>query len=186
MNRYYRARSEQDKQFNLNNARTNFDYMVSHASPTYILMPEVHRLLGTVFLLSGRPGQAIAEFTKSIELDPHQPKAYQELSDYYLGLKQQKKALEVVTEGLRYNPDAKVLQRRYEDLGGKLPYPEAVVREAPQSATRTETSDTGSRPMPEQPVAQQVQEISPARQKTDEAIKGIGSPKNPYCRFCPE
>jgi tetratricopeptide (TPR) repeat protein len=185
INRYYRARSQQDKRFNLNNAQGNLEYMVTHAESTYSLMPDVHLNLGVVYSMMNKPAQAITHFNKAIELNPRQPRAYGALSDYYVKSKQNAKALEIVTAGLRYNPDTKSLQRRYAELGGKLPYPEPIelvpAAEA-QAAKRVEPPESTSsqaNPAVNAPSASQVPVESTAEPQ-------IGSPTNPYCRFCPD
>lgn len=187
INRYYRARSQQDKHFNLNNARGDLQYMVDHADPGYSLMPDVYLNLGVVYSLMNQTAQAITHFNKAIELNPRQPRAYNALSDYYVKSKQSAKALEIVTTGLRHNPDTKSLQRRYTELGGKLPYPDpikpapAVAAEAAKPEERATLTPT---PIPSsvEPAA------SPTSTEPAEPIAEpkIGSPTNPYCRFCPD
>lgn len=185
LNRYYKARSKQGKSFNLKNARTNFEYMVKHAAPTYSLMPDIHSSLGTVFSLSNQPAQAITHLNKAIELNPRQPRAYNMLADFYSGIKQPAKALEIITEGLRHNPDTKSLQRRYTELGGKLPYPAPI---EPTPAVEAEAAK------PEEPPTPTPSSVEPAASPTTvppapvepTAEPQIGSPTNPYCRFCPD
>lgn len=185
LNRYYRSRSQQDKHFNLNNAEDNLRYMVTHAKPTFSLMPDVYLNLGVAYSLSNQTAQAITHFNKAIELNPRQPKAYNALSDYHVKSKQSAKALEIVTAGLRHNPDTKSLQRRYTELGGKLPYPESI---EPAPAVEAEAAK------PEKPPTPAPSSVEPAATPTPtttEAVKSIdepkiGSPTNPYCRFCPD
>jgi len=185
LNRYYRARSERDKKFNLNNAMTNLQYMVTHAAPTYSLMPDVYSNLGTVYSLRNQPGQAITHFNKAIELDPRQPRAYNALSDYYVKTKQSAKALEIVITGLRHNPDTKSLQRRYTELGGKLPYPEPI---EPTPAVEAEAAKPEEPPTPTPSSVESTASpttVQPALVEPTAEPK-IGSPTNPYCRFCPD
>lgn len=185
INRYYRARSQQDKRFNLNNAEGNLKYMVANADPGYSLMPDVYLNLGVVYSLTNQTAQAITHFNKAIELNPRQPKAYTALSDYYAKTKQSEKALEIVTTGLRYNPDTKSLQRRYTELGGKLPYPAPI---EPTPAVEAEAAK------PEEPPTPTPSSVEPAASPTTVppapvetiAEPQIGSPTNPYCRFCPD
>jgi len=185
LNRYYRDRSKQGKSFNLNGAQTNFEYMVNHAAASYSLMPDVYSNLGKVFLLKNQPAQAITYLNKAMELNPRQPRPYNTLADFYSGIKQPAKALEVITEGLRHNPDTKSLQRRYTELGGKLPYPEPI---EPAPAVEAEGAK------PEEPSAPIPSSVGPAVIPTTVqpapvepiAEPQIGSPTNPYCRFCPD
>lgn len=199
INRYYGARSTADKRATLKDAQTNLQYMVTHADPGYSLMPEVYLNLGVVYSLNNQPAQAITHFNKAIELNPKLPRAYTGLADYYLKSKQKAKALETVTEGLRHNPGTRSLQRRYTELGGKLPYPEPVVAEVkPDQSSPVEASavdapagDTpvgaGDKPVAAASVSGAVEEPPEAAAASPEIVKPkIGSPTNPYCRFCPD
>lgn len=184
INRYYRARSQQDKSFILNSALGTLTYMVEHASPDYSLMPDVYLSRGLTYSLMKRPGEAMADMQKAIELNPRQVKAYNVLADYYAGTGQKAKALETVTAGLRHNPGTKSLQRRYQDLGGKLPYPassepdpaefEAVKPEERSAVPADLPADT-----PTEPAGAPASGAEAPRPQ-------IGSPTNPYCRFCPD
>lgn len=186
LNRYYRARSKQGKSFNLNNAQTNFEYMVKHAAPTYSLMPDVHSSLGKVFSLKNQPAQAITHLNRAIELNPRQPRSYNMLADFYSGIKQPAKALEIITEGLRHNPDTKSLQRRYTELGGKLPYPNPIEPTPAVDAETVKPAEPAATPVssPVEPAANP----SPVQPAPAESVTEpqIGSPTNPYCRFCPD
>jgi hypothetical protein len=187
INRYYRARSQQDKRFNLNNARTNLQYMVDHADPDYSLMPDVYLNLGVVYSLMNQTAQAITHFNKAIELNPRQPKAYNALSDYYAKTKQFAKALEIATTGLRHNPDTKSLQRRYTELGGKLPYP-APIEPTPAVEAEAVKPEVPPTPTPSsvEPAASPTTTTAPPAPVKPIAEPQIGSPTNPYCRFCPD
>jgi tetratricopeptide (TPR) repeat protein len=182
LNRYYRARSASDKGSNLKNAQGNLQYMVTHAAPTYSLMPDVYLNLGVVYSLSNQPAQAITHFSKAIELNPRQPRAYNAMADYYSSIKQTARALETVSEGLRHNPDTRSLQRRYTELGGKLPYP-APIEPEQVAAPATPPTEKTAAPVVQAPVEQAVTTPVPAAESSP---PGIGSPKNPYCRFCPD
>lgn len=185
INRYYRSRSQQDKRLNLNNAENNLQYMVANADSGYSLMPDVYLNLGVVYSLMKQPARAITHFNKTIELNPRQPKAYNALSDYYVKTKQSAKALEIVTAGLRHNPDTKSLQRRYTELGGKLPYPEPI---EPTPDVEAGTAITQEPPTPTPSSGEPTASPTPtATEQTDSiAEPKIGSPTNPYCRFCPD
>ena len=174
INRYYRAKREQDKRHFLSVAEGNLRYMVTNAEPTFSLMPDVYLNLGVVYSLTNQTAQAITHFNKAIELNPRQPKAYNALSDYYAKVKQSAKALEIVTTGLRYNPDTKSLRRRYSELGGKLPYPEPI-EPAPAAEVQSVKQEE-----PAEPASTSSIQVEPI------AEPAIGSPTNPYCRFCPD
>lgn len=198
INRYYRARSAQDKKGLLDAAYGTLSYMVTHASPSYSLMPDVYLNRGLVLSLQGNSGGAIADLKRALELNPKLVRAYTQASDIYVKLKQKDEALTVVSEGLRHVPDSTVLQRLYKERGGKLPYPEPIapVEEAPVAAT--ETRQEGETPEGERKSQDTDQQVpaSPAPSAAEDGnghadVKApdapkIGSPTNPWCRFCPD
>lgn len=182
INRYYRSRSQQDKRANLNNAINNLQYMVANADPSYSLMPDVYLNLGVVYSLTNQAAQAVTHFNKAIELNPRQPRAYNGLADYYAKTKQTAKALETVTEGLRHNPDTRSLQRRYTELGGRLPYPTPPIPEQAAAPVTPPEEETVA-PAIQVPAEQAVDTPAPT---LDAPAPNIGTPTNPYCRFCPD
>lgn len=190
INRYYRSRTAQDKNFNLESALNNLDYMVTHADPAYSLMPEIYQNRGLVYSLMGRHGDAVTDMNKAIELNPRQAKAYNVLADYYSQTRQQQKALETVTQGLRYNPGVRSLQRRYTELGGKLPYPEPIQSNpaeasspAPNAEAPPSAAPAATTPAETPAGAAPAESAAPPEPATESKI---GSPTNPYCRFCPD
>ena len=160
-------------------------------------MPEVYLNRGLVYSLMGDNGKAILDVNKALELNPKLVKAYALASDTYIKLNQKSEALAVVTDGLRQVPDSSVLQRLYKERGGKLPYPEPLVRPAevpvapPQAARDGETTEAKK--------SQDAVQLAPASPAPEAAGDGggraegpppatpkIGSPTNPWCRFCPD
>ena len=183
INRYYKSKNSREKSDNLQTALGDFNYSVAKLPPDFVLMPEIYMYRGITFSLMGRVGEAVADLQKATGMDPKLVKAYNELADLYEGkLSQPGKALEIVTKGLRYNPDIQSLQRRYTRLGGKLPYPESVSRPSPVVAETPPALPQGA--------AVEVAPAAAPAEKTGvapdtEKLK-IGSPTNPYCRFCPD
>lgn len=189
INRYYKASNQYDQKFYLGEAITEFNYMVSQAAPTYSLMPEVYLNRGFALSKLGRDGEAIADLMKASNLTPRSPRIYITIADFYADRKLTKEALVTVTEGLKHVPQSKMLQRRYEELGGKQPFPEPYEpatddvqpstgkAEKALPAQSQEDSDNTSKIAPDitepQPRAQQNQPEQP-----------IGMPGNPWCRFC--
>ncbi len=174
------------RQGTLEGALRNFDYVLAHTQPDFYLRPEIMMNRGIALSMMNRTGEAIGDLIKAIETDPNQPRAYMTLADVYSNkLKNRAKALETVTEGLRHNPDTKSLQRRYTELGGKLPYP-APVKPAPVAVPAgtdaTPAVESSSTPAPADPA----DAAAPPLDGTTAAPPKIGSPTNPYCRFCPD
>jgi tetratricopeptide (TPR) repeat protein len=197
ISRYYHARSRQQKQFNLNNAIGTLNYMESHASPSYSLMPDVYLNRGLVYSLMGNYSKAILDVKKALELNPKLVKAYALAADTYIKLNQKNEALAVVTDGLRHVPDSSVLQRLYKERGGKLPYPEPLARAAetplaPAEEGREGETAEGAKPQdaiqaaPPGPAPEAAGSEGVRAEDQAPAAPQIGSPTNPWCRFCPD
>jgi tetratricopeptide (TPR) repeat protein len=200
VNRSYRARRPEDKRFNLTSAINNFSYVVTHAKQTFSLMPEVYLNRGLAYSLSRQEGLAVKDLEKALELDPKSAKAYVGLSDYFVEHKQKAKALELVTEGLKHAPNNKALMRRYDELGGKKPYPEPYVRAEPvaaepgQGETREEppeaSASSGETPAKAKETLKKVApagDALPAKAPVaDSSVPTEGARRNPWCRFCPD
>lgn len=197
INRYYGARTLQDKRFDLASAYDNFSYMVAHAKPEFSLMPDVYLHRGLVLSLMSRDVEAIKDLQKALSLNPKTSKAYLTLANIYVKLKQESQALTIVTEGLRQAPRSKALQRRYDELGGKKPYPEPYTPPETKPEMVQEPPKTPDDPMTPAAIRAKREsdvqgsttstEVSPvaAPTTTPEPAK-IGTSRNPWCRFCAE
>lgn len=171
-----------------------FQYVLGHTEviPEYSpYLAMVRTDLGRVYDRLGKPGDSSREFMEAIRLKPDYVAAYIGLIDFYRKLGNREDALKTASEGLTHAPESKTLQRRYRELGGKLPYPVPVNGE-PNTASPAEApasnaaapgngNDTtvAAPPVAPSPVDDQKQpETKPQEPK-------IGSPTNPWCRFCP-
>lgn len=186
LNRYYRASSPAEGRSNLALAIIEFDYMVRHLVPDSPLAPQIYLSRATALALSNRKPEAVRDMIQAITLDPKFVRGYGALADLYSDVHQRGKALETVVEGLRQIPDSPTLKRRYRELGGKLPYPKpaaaSVVASPPSESTPPETAAKNDESMPDAGEAEQEDEEEP----DETAPPKIGSPTNPWCRFCPE
>lgn len=186
LNRYYKSRTISEKRLSLKNALGDFNYSVSKLPSDFALMPEIYMYRGITYVQMDRVGEAVADLQKAIGMSPKLVRAHNELADLYEGkLSQPGKALEIVTEGLRHNPDVKSMQRRYTRLGGKLPYPEPI---KPTPAVETEAAKLEE---PATPAPSSVEPVASPTQTITEPVESVaepkvGSPTNPYCRFCPD
>ncbi len=189
LNRSYGVSSVKDRQSTLGAVVREFDYVLTHASPDFYLRAEILMNRGVALSLLKKPGEAIANLNQAIEKNPGLPRAWMTLADLYEAQKQRAKALETVTDGLRHNPGTRSLQRRYTELGGKLPYPEPIKPEPTQAAAPPEAEPAKTPPAAE-PAATAAQPAEAAPAQTTQAAETpapkIGSPTNPYCRFCPD
>lgn len=200
INRHYVARTRLAKATTLNDAMGNLNYMISHASPTYSLMPEVYLNRGLVYSLMKKDAEAINDILKAVELDPRLARGYTLAAEHYTRLKLNDKALAIVTEGLRQIPDNPGLRRLYGKLGGQLPYPEPAARKAeaaalppsgasPTEASPTETTAGAGRdtavPQETAPAAEAGAQVKEGAAITAPTSPEIGTARNPWCRFCP-
>lgn len=173
--RYWGARTRQDRGFFLQRALNNYNYIVNAAKPDFALRAEVHSGRGELFKLMRQPGEAVKDFNQALAINPKLTKPYLQLADLHEAGKSTARALETITEGLRHVPDSKALQRRYLELGGKQPFPEPLVAEMPEPVS----------PPPEEMAASTAEKPAEPAPATTIDAPPIGTPGNPYCRFCP-
>jgi tetratricopeptide (TPR) repeat protein len=163
-----------------------FDYVLTHASPDFYMRSEILMNRGIALSMMKRHGEAVSNLLQAIERDAKQPRAYMALADLYDKQKNRSKALETVSEGLRHNPDVRSLQRRYTELGGKPPYPAPVEPVPAEHPAAKPDEAVASDPTPASPAAPSAGASEPPAAVEPVAPAKIGSPKNPYCRFCPD
>lgn len=204
VNRYPGARTKLAKATTLNSAMGNLNYMVTNASPSYSLMPDVYFYRGQVFAYQNNIGKALEDLNKAIDLQPQYTRAYVLAADLLVKAKHPEDALKLVTRGLQENPGDQVLQRVYDRLGGPKPYPEPKVDEkgqnksAPTEDAAGKSGSSGGQAAntphamdgePDPAASQAGKERPVAEGKTEDgraAKQTIGSPTNPWCRFCPD
>lgn len=174
------------KEFNHNVNRSvgGFNYVLSHTQESYSMRGEVHVGKARALKLMGKRAEAVAEFFKALRYKPDSPDVYQALADHYQETGNKQKALEMVTEGLERVPNSKGLKRRYTELGGKLPYPEPT-QKTPIETAQPQPEGGESPPKVEAKAVEGTTSNAPSA-VTEVAAPKIGSPKNPYCRFCPD
>lgn len=189
----------EDVKYNLEIAIGGCDYVLGHTKPDFYMRPEVHVQKGKALILAKKNIEAVNEFLLAIRGNPNLTKAYIELGRVQVRMGTKQEALKTVTEGLRFVPDSKALQRTYTELGGKLPYPEPLVKKTeptpgvdttpgvgtPSATHQIDISGTttgSSTPAAITPTAA-VEKPADAAALPPTPPK-IGSPKNPYCRFC--
>lgn len=178
--RYWGARTKQDRGFYLQRALNNYDYIVNAAKPDFALRAEVHADRGELFKLMGRPGEAAKDFNQALAINPRLVKPYLQLADLHAAGKSTTRALDIVTEGLRHVPDSTALQRRFLELGGKKPFPEPIAAKTAEPAQAPAPAVT---PIDSARAPAASSEAAPAA--AVESAPAIGTPGNPYCRFCP-
>lgn len=180
VNRYWAASNPRQRSHYLQRADANFSYIVKALKPDFTMGAELFTNRGEVYMLMGRKADAIKDFRRATSIDPAFARAYLQLADVLAGNKDRTHALEAVSEGLRHVPKSTALQRRYLELGGKEPFPAPVVdKDVPAAAANPAPEPAEAAPAAV-PAETALQPAVP-----NEAAPAIGTPKNPYCRFCP-
>lgn len=158
-----------------------YDYVLRNTSQDFYMRPEVMAEKARTLSLAGRKAEAVSLYSTVVNQSPNFVPAYLFLADHYANSNRHK-ALELVIQGLRHNPDTKSLQRRYKELGGKLPYPEPIAKATPYPVESPQTT-------PVTPAAPALNadgpvQLDPKTSPPEISPTQIGTPKNPYCRFC--
>jgi tetratricopeptide (TPR) repeat protein len=183
---------KEDRRHYLNESTGNFGYVLGHTQENYVMRGEVHVGMARALKLAGKKGEAAGEYIKALRYFPNASAIYQALADLFQDMGDKRKALEMITEGLKQSPDSKGLKRRYTELGGKLPYPEAVAKTMPTEMAGVQFKPEVSpetAPSPGETTSQATDGTkltAPTGPTPQIEPPKIGSPKDPYCRFCPE
>lgn len=192
------TRDRNEFRYNIQLSLAGFNYVLSHTAPDFDMRPEVIAGKARTLALAGRKGEAVMLYTGVVQQTPEYVPAYIYLADHYAS-SDRKKALSLVSDGLRHNPGTKSLQRRYRELGGKLPYPEPLAKQsspAPEAEAAATSQLTSPRPQvsptpatatpPEASVPERAAERPADTTASSPETPKIGSPTNPWCRFCPD
>jgi len=187
INRYHKLNNQQDRKYYVRVIIDNIDYMFSHGDQSSALIPEIHFTKGKVLVLDGNHAGAAKEFLIAIQLKPGYVAPYLAMADYYASLKNKPEALKLLQEGIRQIPTSRSLARRYQELGGKLPLPEAnpPVAETSHPETQPPVLVEAEKKVVEAPTFS-----APKTSRPEQALPSgrtqdkIGSPSNPWCRFC--
>ena len=185
LNRYYRSEGH-DAATYLGFAINEFTYMVDHPKPNSPIRAQIFLQRGIAYSLARQNAEAIIDLQRALTLNPQSVRTYLTLAGVFSNINDRNKALNVITDGLRQIPDSKALKRRYDELGGKQPYPEAVV--AAPAPQQTEPQEKPTVPV----TIHEQSEIPTATKEAEPGAVGeqgatttpSGDSKNPWCRFC--
>jgi len=192
LNRAYSSIGDKRKMgYDLSVAIDNFNYELNRKVVDKDRQAEFHVGKARALKLLGRNAEAAGEFNKALDCKINSPDVYQALADHFHETGNKKKALEMVTEGLKLSPNSKGLKRRYTEFGGKLPYPEAADKTPSTKESKAEVKPEAKPGVAQQPPRDVVGETADKPTTPPDVIPQgeppkIGSPKNPYCRFCPD
>ena len=187
INRYRMLYGDEHRDYYLSLAVPQIDIVAGNMPADFPLASEVYLNRGIAHKLMGNDGAAIVDFTKSIDHNPNQMWAYTYLVELYKKGGRKDDALKLVTIGLKRIPESKALQRIYLDLGGREPFP---APDQPLMGSAQDNIEPGVAAKPNPSIKQTTPEASTIKGETnavDEETNQpkIGTPTNPYCRFCP-
>lgn len=126
--RYFQTKENNEKKRLVGLFHQDMRYVLNNAPQGWKYIPQILVEQGEMYLLLKNTGQAMQNATRALGIDQDYGPAYGLLAEGHQALGNNAKALELITEGLRRDPDSKALQRRYTRLGGKPPFPEPYPR----------------------------------------------------------
>ena len=188
-NRYFSETDPRKRKELAEYAMSGSKYIIDHPQfrpQNWPYLSHVYVTMGTGYLLMKDNVSAINAFLMALQLNPRERTAYIHLADTLLHIGKKPEALKQVTEGLKYFPKNKGLIRRYQELGGKLPYPEPYVglsleiKEDDGTATTTNPPESNNEKTTPNSEAASTSNATPQAPE-----KATPNPDNPYCRFCP-
>lgn len=111
------ARDPKVKNFFLNDALGEFDYVIERAPSNFVLLPEILTKKAENLLLLDRAPLAVNALEHAIEVKPDYWPPYAKLADHYKDSGDLERARKTLQSGLAANPNAAALSRRLEALG---------------------------------------------------------------------
>ena len=113
------ARDRTTRQFLLNDAISEYDYVITRVPDTYVLLPEMLTKKGEALVQLEKGPQGAFFFERAIEIKSDYWPAHAQLSDYHQRAGDLKKAREVLEAGLSAAPGTQALLRRLQSLETK-------------------------------------------------------------------
>lgn len=213
--RYFRANGKTQRDFYYKQFIGDIDYVLNNTADKS--WPFFHVLLveqAGMMNIRGEYPNSLLKIDQALKSKPDYDKAHALRSDVFLGMGDKKKAIEAAQVGLEKDPRSRLLRRRLEQLGVKVPPPPDPVAGHSRENTSSAETAAGAASTPEAgkgvdnggSIAAPAAEMPKARESgpdveakpnmapaADSAGKdqappatGTGSqPGKPYCRFCP-
>lgn len=188
-NRFYKTSNPNDKKHYLSSSLNNHDYMLTHSTPDFWMRPEIHTEKAKQLKAAKRYAESLGEVKKALHINPEYVSAYVVLTDVYRDLNKKSDAISAVEQGLQFGPENKPLQRRYKSLTGKNFVPPVVAPDLGDDRVKnhspSDAEDMGTAKHTEIKANEPASEQEAPQLSTPSVPGEIGSPTNPYCRFCP-
>lgn len=208
MDAYHKLQSTSDKnqqRYLLGLVIGETGYVVGHNAESHPFTAELYALRGRAQLFLKQNSKAEESLNKALQLDPRYTDVYASLGNLYLNTNRKAKAEEITQAGLAIDPQHRPLRRLADKLGIKLEGPkvESEKSQASPSPAELKPSDSAMlvqdiKPTPPPPSSTSA-ETEPPKQDVNKAAKeassksndvdvlpaNISTPRNPWCRFCP-
>jgi tetratricopeptide (TPR) repeat protein len=179
----YKSKNKQDLKFHYDFVLDNNDYVIGHVPPDHHLLPLIYLLNGKANYLMKSYSAAETNYLAASRLDPNYAPIYIALAYLYMDTKRTKDATKAVQAGLKLDATAKALRRMAGQLNIKLePLPVTPEPASAADSTPPIASTVVAPPVTPAPIKPGSDAAPTARSE----LSVIGSPTNPWCRFCPD
>jgi tetratricopeptide (TPR) repeat protein len=121
----------------------DYEYVLYHSTPDFVMLPEVYLRIGEAQLLLNDYGAASDAFAQARSKKPGYWPAYVQWAEVLVKIGKKQEALALIEECLRLTPSEPALRAPYERMGGKL---DAFLRTLP--APTGPASSAASQPRP--------------------------------------
>lgn len=115
-NAIFHARNSRERQALLLGSVREFDYVIKNTPPDFVLLPEILTKKGENLIRMGQAAPGLLALQQAIQLKPDYWPPYVQMSDYFKGVGDLKKARALLEEGLARTPDSKTLQQRLAEI----------------------------------------------------------------------
>jgi hypothetical protein len=106
------ARDANTRNFYLQDAIKEFDYVIGHAPDEFLLLPEILTKRAENWSRLGKSSLGVLDLERAISLKPDYWPPYAELADHFKSTGEIDKARSTLEQGLERSPDAAALKRR--------------------------------------------------------------------------
>lgn len=175
----YAAKNKRDFKFHYDFVLNNNGYVIGHVPADHHLLPLVYLLSGKANYLMKSYSAAETNYLAASRLDPRYAPIYTALAYLYMDTKRRDEAAKAVQTGLELDPTAKPLRRMAGQLNIKLEPLPVTPEPAPAADSTPPMASTEPPPAP-------VKQGPDAAPSVRSELSIIGSPTNPWCRFCPD
>ncbi|GEM_PF-5482363 len=109
-------RMDDNRHFYLGEAMNNLEYMITHSSPNFILMPEILYYKAYIFYKQKKYDQAIKYAEMAIKKNKQYIRPYLLIADIYIKLNDVQNAETIITDAKAKFPKSKAIKRRIKKI----------------------------------------------------------------------